>query len=395
MQALAYTEQELTRLWREVKEDFWGDLKQQTLLRVKQLLEGCLQEQLAVYLNAQWHERSQEREGYRAGYYERDYLTEWGCIQRIRVPRPRKGPMVFTVWDRYERRQKEVNELVQRMFLAGISTRRVEATIKPLLGEGVSAQTVSTICQSLEREVKRWQERPLEDRYVYLILDGIVLKIRDGLVVRKRVVLCAYGITAEGQREFIGFRLAKAESQAAWEAFLNDLEQRGLKGKALVLIVTDGCPGLHAALDTVYPYVDRQHCWAHKLRNVAAKLPRKLQEAVLRGAKAIYQAESRKEAARQFWAWAKQWRGVVPRAVECLEKDLAELLHFFDCPVAHWKKIRTTNVIERAFREVRRRTRPMSSFTNPKSCQRIIYGIISYLNTKWEEHPLKHFAQPS
>ncbi len=136
-----------------------------------------------------------------------------------------------------------------------------------LLEEAVSASTVSRVTQSLDAEVRRFQGRPLEDRYGYLLLDGITLKVKGPAGGRKRLVLCAYGLTPQGERELLGFHQAKAESEAAWAAFLQDLYQRGLLGTALRLVVTDGHPGLLAGLDLVYPFVRRQRCWVHKLRD--------------------------------------------------------------------------------------------------------------------------------
>ena len=145
----------------------------------------------------------------------------------------------------------------------------------------------------------------------------------------------------------------------------------------------------------MYPYVPWQRCWVHKLRNVAAKLPRKLQEPCLKGAKEIYQAPTRREAVACFRKWANEWHSSQPKAVSCLEADLDELLNFLSCPRAHWHKIRTPNAIERAFRQVRRRTRPMSCFQNPGSVDRIIYGVINHLNSTWKDKPIPestHFS---
>jgi len=125
---------------------------------------------------------------------------------------------------------------------------------------------------------------------------------------------------------------------------------------------------------------------------VAAKLRRRNQEECLRQAKTIYQADTRRKAISQFRVWAKQWRDVEPKAVRCMEEDMDEMLSFLSCPKPHWQKIRTTNAIERAFREVRRRTRPMSCFQNPASVDRIIYGVLSYLNKNWKEKPLREFT---
>ena len=158
------------------------------------------------------------------------------------------------------------------------------------------------------------------------------------------------------------------------------------------LVVTDGSTGLAAAVGLVYPQARVQRCWAHKLRNIADKVPRKEGSCVAQAA-AIYRAANRRRAERAFRRWAKRWQKARPKAVACVERDLEQLLNFFAMPEAHWKKVRTTNVIERAFREVRRRTRPMSSFTNPASCERIVFGVFNHLNSSWEKKPLKEFTQ--
>ena len=388
------TELRLADLWREVKEedDWWGDLKQEMVRGVKRLLEDAMEEELVEQLRAGRYRRTELRRGYRNGYRERGLLTEMGLVEQLKVPRDRDGLYQPGVVERYQRRQQKVNELIKESFLAGVSTRRVGEVLAPVLGEVLSPQTVSRIARSLDAEVCRFHNRPLTDHYRYLLLDGVSLKVKSPTGVKKRLVLCAYGITPEGQRELVSFRQAWAESEAQWEAFLRDLYSRGLEGKSLRLVVTDGCPGLHRALDTVYPYVPRQRCWAHKLRNVAAKLPRKHQAACLKEAKKIYQALTRREAVDCFRQWAVRWRAVAPKAVGCVEQDLEELLSFLDCPQAQWRKVRTTNAIERAFREVRRRTRPMSCFQNSASVDRIIYGVISHLNKTWQEKPLGEFT---
>ncbi len=389
------TELKIEDLWREVKgdeEEWWGDLKQETLRMVKRLLESAMEEELLECLRVGRYRRTGLRRGYRNGHRHRNLLTELGLVEHLQVPRDREGVYQPSVLERYQRRQVRVNQLIREVFLAGVSTRRVGAVLAPVLGEAPSPQTVSRVARALDAEVSQYHNRHLQDHYQYLFLDGITLKVKSMTGAKKRLVLCAYGITPEGWRELISFRQALAESEAQWEGFLQDLYHKGLEGKALCLVVTDGCPGLHRALDTVYPYVPRQRCWAHKLRNAASKLPRKYQDACLKEVKGIYRAQTRREAGDLFREWASKWCVVAPKAVACLENDLEELLSFLDCPQAHWKKIRTTNVIERAFREVRRRTRPMSCFQNPASVDRIIFGVITHLNQTWKEKPLCEFT---
>jgi transposase-like protein len=388
------TQLTLKDLWKEVKdeEDWWGDINERVLGIVKLILEGSLEEELLEELQVSRYSRSKFRKGYRNGYYVRDLYTMFGVIKSLRVPRARQR-YDSRILPHYQRRQEEINRMARDMFLAGVSTRRVGKILTEIKGENISAQTVSRIALSLDAEVERFHRRQLTDKYQYLFLDGICLRVKGANRVNKRHVLCAYGISCDGKKEIISFRQAPSESEAQWEAFLSDLYERGLEGNCLCLIITDGCPGLHRALETVYPYINKQRCWVHKLRNVTNKVRRRDIDECMAGARLIYSADCRRKALEHFRDWKARWEILYPNAVNCLEKDLDELLSFFDMTKEHWRKVRTTNVIERAFREVRRRVRPMSCFTNPKSVERIIYGVINYLNKSWEEKPFVKFTQ--
>lgn len=388
------TELTLKDLWKEVKteEDWWGDINERTLHMVKAIIEGGLEVELMEFLQASRYQRTEVRKGWRNGYYEKSLYTKFGFIKDLRVPRARES-YPSKVLPRYQRRQKEIDAMVRDMFIAGVSTRRVGEILARINGEPISAQTVSRVARSLDTEVRLFHNRPLADIYRYLFFDGISLKVKGAARVHKRQVLCAYGITHTGRKQIISFRQGADESEAKWEALLRDLYERGIEGKHCQLIITDGCPGLHKALETVYPYIAKQRCWVHKLRNVSNKLRRKDQKECLAGARLIYLAENRKGAVKAYKDWQSQWNALYPNAVSCIEKDLDELLNFLDMPIAHRVKVRTTNVIERAFREVRRRTRPMSCFTNSQSVDRIIYGVISHLNESWKDKPLFNFTQ--
>lgn len=389
------TDLTLDDLWRGVKygdEDWWEEFEAAQLRIVKTILESSLEEELLMELGAARYKRTRSRRNYRNGHYQRSFATKYGVIKALRVPRARESYQ-SQILPRYQRRQQQVHKMIREMFLSGVSTRRVGEVLSTVGGENVSPQTVSRILRSLDREVHLFQNRPLADIYQYLFLDGICLKVKGSVERQKRQVLCAYGIRRDGKREVISFRQATDESEAKWEAFLRDLYDRGVVGRRLKLIVTDGCPGLHRALDTVYPYVSRQRCWAHKLRNVANKLKRQDQGECTREAARIYQAQTRREAVKCYREWEAHWQHAYPQAVKCLAKDLDELLSFLDAPPDHRVRVRTTNVIERSFREVRRRTRPMTCFTNTASVDRIIYGVISHLNRHWKEKPLRQFTQ--
>lgn len=378
----------------DLQESFWGDFQGRTREVLKKLLETDAEQQMADYLGLKWHERAKpaERVDYRNGFYQRDYLTPLGTI-RLRVPRTRQRSFLPRWIKRLERRAPEVAELMRQAFLRGISTRQVGRVVAVLTGESVSAQTVSKLTRVLDQAVQAFHHRPLGDDWAYLVLDGVWLKVRRAFGPQRVLLLVAYGIGRNGQRELLAFTRAKGESQGAWEGLLNDLFQRGLCGKNLQLVITDGCAGLARAIETVYPRVRHQRCWVHKMRNILEKVKRRDEGNVKAEAQRIYLAKSAAAARRAFQRFRFHWRSRYPAMVRQLERDLPELLHFFAFPIHLWRKLRTTNVIERCFVEVRRRTRPMVVFTNVESVDRIIYAIFSRFNEDWKNHTLELFTQ--
>jgi putative transposase len=375
----------------EVKENFWQQDATPFVRQIlKELMEKTMIEELEVVLKTQ---STQGFVSYRNGYYQRNLITQFGNIDAIRVPRLRDTSFHTGVFKRYSRYQNIIEDLVQDIFLAGISTRRVGDALCKLLGTKISSSKVSTITKRLDRKVQVFHQRKILDEFQYLILDGISLKIRYNGKYHNRKVLVAYGMTLFGQRILIDFRQARGESQNAWEVLLNDLYKRGLEGKQLRLIVMDGSAGLKAASDLVYPHAKIQRCWAHKLRNVSSYCKKKYETDCLKDAKKIYLSSNRILALRAFSRWKIKWRSTCANAVRCLERDLEDLLPFLDCPKSHQIKIRTTNAIERSFREVRRRTRVFSCFSNTASSERIIFAIFSHLNNHWKAKPLDDFTQ--
>ncbi len=384
----------LQEWWQEVKENFWEqDAKPQVLKLVKELMESTLKEELALYSGRLPYQRTGPDIVYRNGYYARDLVTQFGLVRDIRVPTLRNASFKTKVFRRYKRYQDIVEDLIEGIFLAGVSTRRVGEATSKLLDTKVSHGTVSNITKRLDAKVKEYRTKPILDEYQYLFLDGISLKIRYNNAYHNRKVLVAYGITLFGERQFIGFIQAQGESSDAWESFLNDLYRRGLIGKNLKLVIIDGSKGLRSALRLVYPLVPVQRCWAHKGRNVANYLPKRHQKDCTGEIVAIYDAKNKQAAIYAFKAWKKKWHRISERAVVCIENDLEELLSVYAFPEAQRKKIRTTNIIERSFREVRRRTRVFTCFSNKESCDRIIYAIFTHLNSNWKDRPIKQFTE--
>lgn len=362
-----------------------GELSRQSRLALTDLLNGALQEDINHQLGIQKaYERGEQRQDQRNGYYERLLETGSGPV-RLHVPRSRQNRYEPLVFEAYHRRMAQVDQIICDLFTGGLSTRAVGEVMHLICGCSVSAATVSAVAKALDAHVQAYHQRPLPDHYQYLLLDGIHLRCKGADGPRGRVVLVAYGITSRGRKELIDFRQAPTEGERHWTAFLQDLHSRGLCGKALRLVTTDGAPGLIAALDFIYPQVPRQRCWAHKLRNVGQHLRKANRDACLKQAGGIYSALTSQEAVRRYRTWCADWRDKEPKAVACLQADIEHLLACFTVPPKDRKKVRTTNAIERAFREVRRRTRPMSCFNNPPSIDRIIFAVFARLNSNWEK----------
>ena len=379
--------------------DFWLDVHKFARTMTKDFFEITLEEEMNQYQQRESYQRTNNRVDYRNGHYGRNFDTAFGPIVDIQVPRSRSGLFAPTIFNKYQRRQDCVNQSIINCFLLGVSTRNVKDVLKPLLGVNISASTVSNATKAVDRLVKEFHNRPLVDEYQFLFLDGINISVRDGSRSIKKTVLAAYGMTLFGIRELIDFRIVKSESKDACESFLNNLYNRGLKGDNLKLIITDGGKGLIAALAIVYPEIKHQRCWFHKLQNIAKLLKKKDQKEIIRALQRIYNAQSKAKALKIFKSFKNQWSKSYPNVIKSLERDLEELLNFLTIPIKEdvrafiRKRIRTTNVIERCFREIRRRTKPMSCFNNNDSIQRIIYAVFFRLNTNWKAKPLTEFTQ--
>jgi transposase-like protein len=316
----------------------------------------------------------------RNGSYRRWLMTELGEIE-LCVPRTRTYSALVVV-RAYARRAAHVDRMILACFVLGLSTRKVAVALMPILGRRISAGTVSQVAKMLDSAVSAFHRRPLQDIYPVLMLDGVILSRKTGAGAVRRPVLVALGLRPDGRKEIIDYRLAVAESAAQWELFLTDLYRRGLEGKALHMICVDGGAGLLAALPIVYPAVPVQRCWAHKIRNVLNKIRKADHKTVKADLHNIMNAETRTKARTRARRFAERWQAIYPKAVACLRDDLDELLTCWRYPTLEKRKqVRTTNAIERRFREVRRRTRPMGVFQDRTSMDRILFAVFTYENS--------------
>jgi transposase-like protein len=323
----------------------------------------------------------------RNGSYCRHLLTQLGDIE-LEVPRTRRASAASVV-KAFARRTPQVERLILSCFLLGLSTRKVGEALLSVLGESVSATTVSRVAKTLDQAVAAFHRRRLHNRYRALVFDGVVLSRKTGAGAIKRPVLVALGVLPDGKKEVIDFRLAKAESETEWLRLLDDLHSRGLTSEGLEITIVDGGLGLLKALPQVYGDVPIQRCWAHKTRNITDKVRAADRESVKRGLRRIYQAATKRRAQSAARRFASRWQDTYPKAVACLRNDLDELLAFFHFKSDTWRRwTRTTNAIERRFREVRRRTRPMGAFQDKTSMERILFAVFIHENKQQGISPL-------
>jgi transposase-like protein len=346
----------------------------------RQALEEIIEDQMAAAVDRHLDRlEADDAADRRNGYYRRHLLTELGDIE-LNVPRTRRYSPVEVI-RAYARRTREIDRVILAGFVLGLSTRKVGETLLALLGRSVSPTTVSQVAKTLDSAVAAFHRRPLQNRYKTLMLDGVVLARKTGAGALRRPVLVALGLRHDGKKEIIDFRLAGSESTAEWEGFLADLYRRGLTGEGLDMICVDGGTGLLAASPGVFHGIPVQRCWAHKIRNVLDKVKRADQPAAKRALHKIMNAPNAPAARAAARTFANRFEHKYPPAVACLRNDLDELLTCFRYKSEdRRRKVRTTNAIERRFREVRRRTRPMGTFQDKTSMDRILFAVFTHEN---------------
>jgi transposase-like protein len=373
-------------LWGEFNGLFHEEAKQATQEALKELLRESLDGELARIVGCGRYERSENRTAHRHGSYPRTLGTTVGEIA-FRMPRAEGVSWDKKVLRNYQRRADDFDMAVMACFVMGGSTRKSALIGELFTGTKISAGTVSNILKRVDGVLAGWRRRKLEDRYRFLILDGVSVPVR--LVRnRRRMVLLAVGVTKDLKLEVVGFMAAPSESELYWRSLLEDLATRGLVGDSLAMIAHDGAGGIRAAVAAVYPYTQTQLCVFHTLKNVDERIKRrKNREELMRDASWVYDAETLGELERRAKSFRKKWETRERGAVRTLFRHLEASTHYFQLPREQWHIIRTTNRVERLIGEIRRRIRPMGSFTNVRSCERIIFSLITVLAPMQEDMP--------
>ena len=299
------------------------------------------------------------------------------------MPKLKGARFTTAIIERYRRREPSVEEAMIEMYLAGVSTRRIEDVSEILWGSSVSAATVSNLNEKAFASVEEWRNRPLERAYPYVYVDGIYLKRSWGGAYENVAVMVAIGVNDDGYREVIGAAEGFTESSECWRDFLSWLRSRGLRG--VRMIVGDKASGMVGSIAEVFPDTAYQRCTVHFYRNVLARVPKSRRAAVAAMLKAIHAMESRGAAEAKALAVAEELERMrLGEAARVVREGFRETLAYTAFPREHWRRIRTNNAIERLNREIRRRTRVVGTFPDGRSALMLVTARLKYVaESEW------------
>lgn len=358
----------------------------------QRLLAEAIEAEVRQWIDSHAHatDAAGRRQVVRNGYLpKRSILTGIGPVE-VEQPRvlDRRGeegePFSSKILPPYLRKTRSLEELIPWLYLKGVSTGDFSEALSALVGpqaEGLSASTITRLKTVWEEEFKEWTGRSLEGKpYVYVWADGVHFNVR--LEEDRQCILVLLGATPEGKKELIAVADGYRESKQSWKELLLDVKARGLVVDPK-LATGDGALGFWKALDQVYPSTRAQRCWVHKTANVLDKMTKRVQPGAKDALHQIWMAEAKKDAERAFDLFLATYGAKYPKACECLSKDRAELLTFYDFPAEHWKHLRTTNPIESTFATVRLRHRRTKGSGSRTACLTMVYKLMQSAAKRW------------
>jgi putative transposase len=365
----------------ELAETIHQDVETRIREGVKAVIEQILEEEMSTYIGAAPRERTPLRRGERNGHYERDLITPVGKVEQLRVPRARQGEFLTEVFDRYQRMTGNVEEAVLEMYLQGVSTRKVAAITDALSGVRVGKDAVSRIASRLDDELREWRARPLTLSYVYLYLDAVYLKVNWSGSVTDLALLVAIGVNEQGFREVLAVEAAGGERKEAYRGLLKGLIDRGLKG--VQLVISDDHESIKQAVKVELPGSKWQRGTVHFMRNVLSAVPSTEMAEVASDLKEIFKVSRESSAKRLAEEFAERYEKRFIKAVEVFRRGIEDALVCMRFPSSHHVFIRSTNGLERLFREVKRRTRVVGVFPGEKSAVSLSATVMLRATEDW------------
>ena len=350
---------------------------------VKRMAEALMDAEVDALCGASHGERHPERVNRRNGYRERPWDTRTGTIE-LALPKLRAGSY-FPDWLLTPRKRSEqaLVAAIADAYLAGVSTRRVDKLVRTLGIEGISKSEVSRLVASLDEVVEAYRGRPLDGAYPYLMLDALVVKVREAGRICNVAAVHAVGVSADGRRESLGLDLITVEDGAGWTAFLRGLVARGLSG--VVLVTSDAHQGLVAAIAATLPGTSWQRCRTHFVRNLLTRVPKAAGPAVATMVRSIFAQPDAASVAEQHERIVEQLGQRFPAAAELLEEVGPDILAFVAVPKEVWRQVWSNNPLERLNREIRRRTDVVGIFPGRAAALRLVGAVLAEQNDEWAD----------
>jgi transposase-like protein len=360
-------------LFSESKDEAFGKLMEALL---NQVLLAESKEQLGV----ENYERSADRTDYRNGSRTRTLTTRIGKID-LKVPRHRNVPFKTSLFEEYQRNEQALICTMMEMVVQGVSTRNVRKVTEELCGEAFSKSTVSEICKELDIPVKQFKERLLPDKYPFIIADAIYLKAREDHRVRSKALYIAVGVNTSGHKEVLGFEVYDSEKTSSWKEFFESLKSRGLRD--VDIVISDAHTGLLEAIRECFPGSSWQRCQAHFTRNMIDKCPKRYQSGLASELKDMFNASTLKEARSLKESIYDEYIDVAPDAMALLDNGFEDSMSVMALPSKYRTALRTSNIIERENRELRRRERVIQIFPNKESMLRLMGAVLMDDHNDW------------
>ncbi len=283
--------------------------------------------------------------------------------------------------------------VVQAAYLKGVSTRKVDALVKALGLSGIDKSKVSRICKELDQAVEQFRHRELQESYPYLWLDALYLKVRQNHRIVSLALVIAVGVDEAGERHLLGFDLGGSEAEAFWLDFLRSLVKRGVK--TVQLVISDAHEGLKSAISQVFSGASWQRCRVHFMRNLLAKIPHRDKAAVADAVRLIFDQPSLQSAQGQLRRLVEKLDKVYPDAAKLLDEAEQDILAYKSFPKEHWRRIHSTNMLERLNKEVKRRTKVVGVFPDRPAVIRLAGSVLIEIDDDWRAAPRQYFSQKS
>jgi len=388
---VALTDHDLSELLAALKA---GEMTDTIRASLEWVLQQLIEAELTAFIGAGPHERNDTRTNQRNGHRPRLISTSAGDVE-LEIPKLRQGSFFPSLLERRRRIDRALFAVVMEAYVHGVSTRKVDDLVKALgVASGISKSEVSRICSELDRDLKAFRDRPLgHAEFVYVFLDATYVKGRVRGRVVSRAVVIATGVTTTGDREVLGVDVGDSEDGAFWTAFLKGLRARGLTG--VQLVISDHHLGLKAAIGAVFVGAAWQRCRVHFMRNVLARVPKASAEMVAAAIRTIFAQPDAAHVRSQLDEVARMLDAKFPDVAAMLRDAAEDLLAFTGFPVAHWRKVWSTNPLERVNGEIKRRTNVVGIFPNDASILRLVTAVLVETHDEWAVAERRYLSEES